>query len=241
MKPASPPKRRAGSRARLPQVPPRDLDVGVLGQLATAQLSFGDKFEASSLEGIGLDAPFWRHRAVDEPAEDVTWYADNALVFTDTDTDALDDADHRRMTETITFITNIEHAGDIVERSLMPLAAKRIKRGILSSDTSSREIRGMIERIISNARAAAVFMTEDSRSARRLLRKKEVFREFEMNATEAHFGRVRGGRQDSVEAARLHLDIVQDLKRVNSHLAAAAYPILEGQGELLPSRLRQVG
>jgi phosphate:Na+ symporter len=32
---------------------------------------------------------------------------------------------------------------------------------------------------------------------------------------------------------------MRDLKRVNSHLAAAAYPILEDRGELLPSRLRQ--
>jgi phosphate:Na+ symporter len=39
--------------------------------------------------------------------------------------------------------------------------------------------------------------------------------------------------------ARLHLDIVRDLKRVNAHLAAAAYPILEGRGELLSSRLKQ--
>jgi Na+/phosphate symporter len=41
------------------------------------------------------------------------------------------------------------------------------------------------------------------------------------------------------EAARLHLDIVRDLKRVNAHLSAAAYPVLEGRGELLTSRLRQ--
>jgi len=98
----------------------------------------------------------------------------------------------------------------------------------------------MIERLISTARAAAaVFMTEDLRSARQLIHEKEIFREFETNATVAHFGRVPGGRKESVEAGRLHLDIVRDLKRVNSHLAAAAYPILEGQGELLPSRLKQ--
>jgi phosphate:Na+ symporter len=159
--------------------------------------------------------------------------------LTSLDTDDLDDADHRRMLEIIAFTTNIEHAGDIVERSLMSLAAKRIKQGIEFSDASQREIRSMIERLISNARAAAaVFMTENARSARQLLREKEVFREFETNATEVHFGRVRAGRKDSVEAGRLHLDIVRDLKRVNSHLAAAAYPILEGQGELLSSRLK---
>src|SRR5439155_6854964 len=174
--------------------------------------------------------------------DDVLDRLDRAIkdYLTSLDADALDDADHRRMAEIIAFTTNIEHAGDIVERSLMALAAKRIKQGIAFSDTSSREIRGMIERLIANARAAAaVFMTEDPRAARGLLHEKEVFREFETNATGAHFGRVRSGRKDSVEAGRLHLDIVRDLKRVNSHLAAAAYPILEGQGELLPSRLKQ--
>jgi phosphate:Na+ symporter len=174
--------------------------------------------------------------------DDVLDRLDRAIkeYLTSLDTDALDDADHRRLTEILAFSTNLEHAGDIVEKSLMPLAAKRIKQGIAFSEESRREIRDMIERLIANARAAAaVFITEDPRSARRLLREKEVFREFETQATETHFGRVRAGRKESVEAGRLHLDIVRDLKRVNSHLAAAAYPILEDQGELLPSRLKE--
>jgi phosphate:Na+ symporter len=160
--------------------------------------------------------------------------------LTSLDTDALDDADHRRMLEIIAFSTNLEHAGEIIERSLMPLAAKRIKQGIELPEVSRGEIRGMIERLIANARAAAaVFMTKDPRSARQLLHEKEVFRDLEINATRTHFGRVQTGRKETVEAGRLHLDIVRDLKRVNSHLAAAAYPILEGEGQLLPSRLRE--
>ena len=38
----------------------------------------------------------------------------------------------------------------------------------------------------------------------------------------------------------MHLDALRDLKNVNTHLvAAAAYPVLENIGELLPSRIRQ--
>jgi len=37
----------------------------------------------------------------------------------------------------------------------------------------------------------------------------------------------------------LHLDVLRDLKRINSHIASAAYPVLERIGELLPSRLRR--
>ena len=136
------------------------------------------------------------------------------------------------------FTTNIEHAGDILEKSLMPLAAKQIKRGIAFSDASADEIRQMIERLMTNTRAAAaVFMTEDPSAARQLIGEKEVFRELETRATAAHFMR-RGARPESVEAGRLHLDIVRDLKRINAHLSAAAYPVLENRGELLSSRLR---
>jgi phosphate:Na+ symporter len=36
----------------------------------------------------------------------------------------------------------------------------------------------------------------------------------------------------------LHLDLVRDMKLVNSHIvAAAAYPVLDRVGELLPTRL----
>jgi phosphate:Na+ symporter len=159
--------------------------------------------------------------------------------ITSLDIDALSDTEHRRLSEIVAFTTNIEHAGDILEKSLMPLAAKRIKRGLAFSDANRDEIRQMIERLIGNARAAAaVFMTDDPGAARQLLGEKEVFRDIETRATHAHFGIAREGRSESVEAGRLHLDILRDLKRVNAHLSAAAYPILEGRGELLSSRLR---
>jgi len=46
--------------------------------------------------------------------------------------------------------------------------------------------------------------------------------------------------EDDAEAGSfLHLDLLREFKRLNSHLvAAAAYPVLEGQGELLSNRLR---
>jgi phosphate:Na+ symporter len=37
----------------------------------------------------------------------------------------------------------------------------------------------------------------------------------------------------------LHLDILRDLKRINSHLALVAQPRLEAAGELHPSRLKE--
>ncbi len=162
------------------------------------------------------------------------------VYLTGLDPDSLDEPDNRRLGEILAFITNLEHAGDIVEKGLMAIAAKRLKRGLAFSVEGQAEIRGMLERLAGNVHTAAtVFLTDDVRAARGLLGEKEVFRDLEARATEAHFARIRTGRVESVETSSLHLDVLRDLKRINAHIAAAAYPVLERLGELLPSRLRR--
>jgi phosphate:Na+ symporter len=61
----------------------------------------------------------------------------------------------------------------------------------------------------------------------------------ERAASESHLARLRSGKIESLETSALHLDVLRDLKRINSHLTSVAYPILEGAGELAESRLKQ--
>jgi phosphate:Na+ symporter len=160
--------------------------------------------------------------------------------LTSLDHEAIDAEDDRRLSEILAFVTNLEHAGDVVERGVAANLAKRAKRNLAFSTEGTAEIREMLRRLATNVRtAAAVFMTDDIRAARGLLGEKEVFRDLEAHATEAHFARIRAGRVESVETSALHLDLLRDLKRINAHIAAAAYPVLEKRGELLSSRLKQ--
>ena len=159
--------------------------------------------------------------------------------LTSLDPEAMTDADHRRARQVLAFATNLEHAGDMVERNLLGLAAKAVKRGVAFSGQERIELLDAVDRLLANLRtAASLFVTEDARVARLLAAEKERFRDIEARATVAHFERLRAGQQTGVGS--LHLDALRDLKRVNAHLvAAAAYPVLESTGELLPSRLRR--
>ena len=159
------------------------------------------------------------------------------------DPEALGEADYRRLREILTFTTEMEHAGDIVDNNLLGIANKMVKRGVTFSKSGQAELLAMIDRLIVNIRtAASLFMTGDERAARLLAAEKEAFRALEAAATDAHFARLRAGRIDTAETSTLHLDALRDLKSVNSHLvAAAAYPVLESKGELLPTRIRQEG
>lgn len=153
---------------------------------------------------------------------------------------SLADEDVRRVNEILTFVTNIEQAGDVVDRNLMGLASKSLKRGLSLSKEGKSELLGLAERLVANARqAGSLFMTGDMRAARLLANEKLIFRDREADATATHFARLRSGRVETAETSALHLDLIRDLKQVNSHLvAAAAYPVLERHSGLLPHRLR---
>jgi phosphate:Na+ symporter len=159
--------------------------------------------------------------------------------LTSTDPEELGPADHRRLNEVLTFATNLEQAGDVIDRTLLPHAAKRLKRGIAFSAEGESELLALMDRLLANLRtAASLFMTEDPRAARVLAEEKVAFRDAEAAATMTHLERLRSGRVESAETSSLHLDLLRDMKQINSHIiAAAAYPVLERTGELLPSRL----
>jgi phosphate:Na+ symporter len=155
------------------------------------------------------------------------------------DPDALTEPDHRRQRQILAFTTDLESAGDLIDRSVMGLLARRLKRGLSLPDAERDEAARLLGRLAATARAAAaVLMTEDARAARLLVAEKEAFRRLEADATDAHFAAMRTGGP-AVEASALHLELLRELKRINGHLvAAAAYPVLEEQGALLSSRLR---
>ena len=87
--------------------------------------------------------------------------------------------------------------------------------------------------------ALGAFMSGDVKIARQLLEEKVAIREAERDAAEKHLARLRDGRLESIETSSLHLDLISDLKRINSHICGVAYPILEQAGALTATRIRQ--
>ena len=160
--------------------------------------------------------------------------------LTDISREQLDEEQSQRLSEILAFTINLEHIGDIVDRNLMDLASKKIKRQLSFSEEGLDEIRQMHARLLEHLKLSiSVFMASDLRSARQLVAEKEQFRDLEKLATERHFARLREGRSESIETTELHLDIVRDLKRIESHIAATAYPLLEQLGVLRRSRLTE--
>jgi phosphate:Na+ symporter len=152
----------------------------------------------------------------------------------------LDDEDSRRAVDIIAFTTNLEHVGDIVDRNLMELAAKKIRNQLHFSADGLEDLKEIHAHLMETVRLSlTVFINQELGTARALLARKDQLREMELSSTERHLARLRSGEVASIETSALHLDVVRDLKRINSHLASVAYPILDRAGALRPSRLRR--
>jgi phosphate:Na+ symporter len=165
---------------------------------------------------------------------------DIKLYLTRVSRESLDPDESRRCIDVITFTTNLEHIGDIVDKNLMELAAKKIRNQLQFSAEGFHEICEMHARLMGTlALALNVFVSGDAAMARRLVEEKVRFREMEIAASESHLARLRSGKLESLETSSLHLDVIRDLKRIHSHLVSVAYPILDAAGELAASRLKQ--
>ncbi|MBI4082205.1 MAG: Na/Pi cotransporter family protein [Candidatus Lambdaproteobacteria bacterium] len=160
------------------------------------------------------------------------------LYLTRVSREPMSEKDSRRIIDIITFATNLEHIGDIIDKNLMELVAKMGRNRLQFSEAGLNDIVGLHERLLESfALALNVFMKGEVEMARRLLAEKTRFRDLERQAVENHLLRLKSGKLESIDTTSIHIDVLRDWKRINSHITAVAYPILDRAGELRESRL----
>ncbi len=154
--------------------------------------------------------------------------------------EALGEEESRRWTDIISFTINMEQIGDIIERVLIDIEDKKIKKGRSFSEAGMAEICELHARLVDNLRLGmSVFLNGTVRDAQKLLEEKARFRDLEREYATTHLGRLSDNTVQSIETSSLHIDLISDLKRINSHICSIAYPILDSAGALAPNRLRQ--
>lgn len=174
---------------------------------------------------------------LDDTVDDL--YSDIKYYLTKISREALSEKEGRRWTDIISFTINMEQIGDVVERVLEDIEKKKIKVGREFSPAGMAEITELHKRLIDNLRlGVSVFLNGNLRDAQKLHEEKTRFRDLERAYASAHLDRLSINTLHSIETSSLHLDLISDLKRINSHICSIAYPILEDAGALVPSRLR---
>ena len=171
---------------------------------------------------------------VDELYSDIKYY------LTKISREALSESEGHRWTDIISFTINMEQIGDIIERVLEDIENKKIKPGREFSEAGMAEITDLHGRLVDNLRLGmSVFLDGNVRDARKLLEEKTRFRDLEREYAATHLERLAVNTPQSMDTSSLHIDLISDLKRINSHICSIAYPILDSAGALAPNRLRE--
>jgi len=166
-------------------------------------------------------------------------YADIKYYLTKISRQSLSEKEAQRWADIISFTINMEQMGDIIEHVLTEVENKKIRTGLAFSDAGMAEITELHARLVDNLRLGmSVFLNGNLRDAQKLLEEKARFRDLELKYSANHLDRLSGNSLPSIETSALHLDLISDLKRINSHICSIAYPILDSAGVLAPNRLR---
>lgn len=140
----------------------------------------------------------------------------------------LSEQDSRRWAEIIELAINLKLASDLIERMLRKVQQQKTSQRRSFSEVGLEELTGLHAQLIANLRLGlSVFLSADPESARQLLREKRRFRAQERRLAHAHVSRLQRKIVQSIETSSLHLELIADMKRLNSLFCSSAYVVLE--------------
>jgi phosphate:Na+ symporter len=140
----------------------------------------------------------------------------------------LGEHDSRRWAEIIELAINLKLAADLIERMLRKIQQQKTSQRRSFSEEGLEDLAGLQQQLIANLRLGlSVFLSGDRESARQLLREKRRFRAQERRLAHAHVSRLQRKIVQSLETSSLHLELIADMKRLNSLFCSSAYVVLE--------------
>jgi len=167
------------------------------------------------------------------------FYDEVKLYLTKLSRETLGEKESQRCNEIMHFATDLEHIGDIISVDLIDgILRKKIVTRQKMSLQDREDINALYQPVLLSFNLSlSVFTSGDIGMARQLLAKKYQFRKREKQAVVNHLNKLREDVTYNPKLSALQLDVLRDLKRINSHLTSVAYPILEAAGQLR-SRLK---
>ncbi len=126
----------------------------------------------------------------------------------------------------ITYISDLEHAGDVIDNGLLVLAKKKQALKLEFSGEGWSEIKEMHARVVEAATMSlSCFHLQDRELAIRVIEKKRELRKFELHLKESHIDRLNRGFAESINTSSIHLDLLSDFRRIVGLLTNYAYSL----------------
>lgn len=207
-----------------------DTPAVALGQALREVLRLGDVVLASLRDSIVVFARndealmrevVARDDLIDRLEEDIKHYVIRLREH------GLSEEQSERETALIFVVVNLEEIGDVIEKNLMELAAKKISGHHTFSEAGWAEIADLHGKVVENLELAlAALATQDPSIAEKVVRHKAAINVLERRLRAQHIQRLHEGLRESIDTSSIHLDVLGALKRANSLVAGIAYAAL---------------
>jgi len=110
---------------------------------------------------------------------------------------------------------DLENIGDIVDRNIVELARKHVRKGSTFSREGWEEITGFHAKVVECLRlSTAYFNTKDRAIAAKLDVLHRQIQDLTIDLTEHHLLRLHQGIRESLDTTSVHLDLLGNLQRV---------------------------
>jgi phosphate:Na+ symporter len=128
----------------------------------------------------------------------------------------------------ITYISDLESAGDVIDNSIMELARKKHALKLQFSEEGWKEINEMHKIVMEIATLSLTcFHLQDKDLANRVIMKKRDLRKLEKHFKETHIERLKKGLKESINTSSIHMDLLGDFRRITGLLVNHAYSLSE--------------
>jgi phosphate:Na+ symporter len=162
-----------------------------------------------------------RDDEIDKIQEELTSYSSRLLGH------ELTERESNKCVTILKIMNEIEHIGDLISKSLMAYAEKKIKDAYFFSEEGFKEIQDYHYFVLSNIEIIqAAIGTMDKDLAREILKKQDESKDKLDRFRESHLSRLKSGKPESIDTSTIHLDILNDLDRINLHIYNIARAII---------------
>jgi len=127
----------------------------------------------------------------------------------------------------MSIVNDIESIGDVIEKNMIPLAAKKTSLNRDFSDEGKDELTNYHSKVCKQvSRLKQAFSKLDTNKAEKIITKEEKYSALETKYRTSHLDRLHEEREESIQTHAIHMELMDLLKQINVYAGEIAKTIL---------------
>ncbi|MDR0378365.1 MAG: Na/Pi cotransporter family protein [Candidatus Accumulibacter sp.] len=154
---------------------------------------------------------------------------------------SVDEQELQRITALLRYTASLENAGDVICKTMLGIPDDMKRAGKKFSEEGKKELDMLFHFLIGNTQLAAeVVMAWQPLTAGVLVQRKRDFKAMCQESSRQHIERLSHGVSNALESSSAHLDLISDMRWINTQVASIGYdalPASEDSGDGATERL----